>query len=393
MSTVAIIQARMTSTRLSGKVLASIGGRPALEYMLARVRRATRLDAIWMATTDNATDDPVADLCTRLEVPIFRGDEADVLGRYVGAMQAAGADTIVRLTADCPLIDPSLIDAAILLLQEGGFDYVSNVVERSYPDGLDVEVSTAEALAAAGREAQHPYHREHVTPYLRTGAYDDLPTGQFKVGHLHAPADFGHLRWTVDTPADLRRVQAMAASLPDDHGWMDALALVTRRPHLLAEDKDMALPITLRRAEGNDADMLLAWANASDSSAYNLRTTALIRREEHLVWLARTLVSDTAAIWIAEAGGGWPVGQIGLVLRDAALEVDIYVVPRMRGKGIAQAMLDAVHPAAAEAWPGVKLLARVKPKNKASRRLFEAAGYVCTATEPNHLVLAREKME
>ena len=113
MATVAIIQARMTSTRLPGKVLADLAGQPLLEYMIARVRRARRLDGLCVATTENRADDPVADLCDKLGVAVFRGDETDVLGRFAGAADTAQADTIVRLTADCPVIDPTVIDQAI----------------------------------------------------------------------------------------------------------------------------------------------------------------------------------------------------------------------------------------------------------------------------------------
>ena len=112
MTVAAIIQARMTSTRLPGKVMTDLNGRPLLAYMLARVRRAQRVDRVIVATTANATDDAVAELCGRLDVPVFRGDEVDVLGRFVGAASQFGADTIIRLTADCPLVDPAIIDAA-----------------------------------------------------------------------------------------------------------------------------------------------------------------------------------------------------------------------------------------------------------------------------------------
>ncbi|HUS96970.1 MAG TPA: glycosyltransferase family protein, partial [Hyphomicrobiaceae bacterium] len=164
MNTVAIIQARMTSTRLPGKVLAEFAGQPMLSYMLDRVRRAQSLDGILIATTLNHTDDPVVDLCHEVGVAVFRGSEADVLGRYAAAAADAQADTIVRLTADCPLIDPHLIDQAVSTFREGGFDYLSNSIQLSYPDGLDVEVFTRSALARANAEANLPFHREHVTP-------------------------------------------------------------------------------------------------------------------------------------------------------------------------------------------------------------------------------------
>ncbi len=358
----------MTSTRLPGKVLAEVAGRPLLAYMLARVRRAESLDAIWVATTPNATDDPVASLCETFDVPVFRGDEADVLGRFDAAAEAAGADIIVRLTADCPLMDPGLIDAAVEMMGEGHFDYLSNAVERTYPDGLDVEVFTRAALQKAAREAHEADEREHVTPYMRGEG--------FRIGHLRGAEDLSEMRWTVDTPADLAHVRAMAAALPADHDWRDALALVG------------PANVVLRPAEAGDADLLLAWANADDSLANKLRTTEPIPRETHVAWLARICARDDAAIWIAETVGK-PKGQVRLERRGDALEVDVYVAPAERGKGIALTMLDAARQAAATQWPGGTLMARIKPENRASLRLFEKAGYVRTADDADHVVLCR----
>lgn len=384
MTTVAIIQARMTSTRLPGKVLAEINGRPALAYMLARVRRARRLDALWVATTVNATDDPVADLCSSLEIPVFRGDEGDVLGRYAAAAAAAKADAVVRLTADCPLSDPAVIDEAVLLFAEGDFDYLSNVMKRTYPDGLDVEVFTRETLLACERGAALPFHREHVTPYMRTGAYKDIPTGDFKVGHIMAPADFSHLRWTVDTVADLAHVRTLAEALRDEDGWLEAIALLTRCPRLL--DREQAPPVRLRPARPEDADVLFEWVNRPDSLAGKLKTTAPIARADHDAWFARRLSSPDAAIWIAEVAGV-PAGQVRLELTDGALDVDIYVEPSHRRQGLGIAILKAVRKEAAERWPGVPLCARIKRDNRASQGLFARAGYGAPAAALNHVMM------
>lgn len=387
MTTVAIVQARMTSTRLPGKVLADLQGRPMLAYMLARVRRAARLDAVWVATTVNATDDPVAALCDSLGVPVFRGDEGDVLGRYVAAAAVAEADAVVRLTADCPLADPAVIDEAVRLFADGGCDYLSNAMKRTFPDGLDVEVFSRRTLAVSDREAQLPFHREHVTPYMRAGVYKDIPTGDFKVGHILAPADFSHLRWTVDTAQDLAHVRALAAELPDDHGWMQAIALLTRRPQLLG--RDAPPPVRLRAARPDDAGLLFDWVNRADSLAGKLKTTAPIARREHDAWFARKLASDDAAIWIAELGGT-PVGQVRLELGDGALHVDIYVKPGQRQKGVGLAMLEAARSEAAARWPGVPLKAWIKLDNRASRQLFASAGYAEPVVAPGHLILQRE---
>ncbi|MSO74227.1 MAG: hypothetical protein EXQ99_03615 [Alphaproteobacteria bacterium] len=224
--TVAIIQARMTSSRLPGKVVADLGGKPVIERMIARVRRARSLDALWVATTTRATDDPLMALCAQLGVPVHRGDETDVLARFVGAAWAAKADVVVRLTADCPMSDPLLIDQVVGAYAEGSVDYASNVLVRTYPDGLDVEVFSRAALEEAALMAMQPFHREHVTPWLQTGFRPGLPTGRFRLRHVVSDIDLGVMRWTVDHEADLDLIRHLFAALPEGFSWREALALV-----------------------------------------------------------------------------------------------------------------------------------------------------------------------
>jgi len=384
MTTIAIIQARMTSSRLPGKVLADLAGRPLLAYMISRVRLAERLDGICVATTVNATDDPVANLCQDLGVPVFRGDEMDVLGRYAAAAKAE-ADIIVRLTADCPMIDPTLIDQAIGMFSDGAYDYLSNSIHLSYPDGLDVEVFTRAALDTANREATEVFHREHVTPYMRTGIYPDLAAGDFKVGNMTAPADFSHLRWTVDNAEDLERVRRLVVALPPDFGWLEAVSLLTRRPDLFDGNAIEAPDVRLRPATNDDAECLYQWVNRPDSLANKLKTHDPISHDSHCAWFRESQVSADTGIWIAECDGA-AVGQVRLDHRDRALEVDIYVDQQARGKGIALAMLDAARVCAATRWPETPLVARIRPDNWASRRLFAKAGYGSVTVAPDHLI-------
>jgi len=230
---VAVIQARMTSTRLPGKVLMDIAGKPALELMLSRVSKAKTLDRIVIATTSNATDDPVADLCRRLGVGVFRGSEVDVLERYLGAALEARATTVVRLTADCPFADPAVIDGAVDFFRGGYWDYAGNANRRTFPDGLDVEVFSATALGRAAREARHPFAREHVTPYLRGIKTEMIGDGHFRRGDYMFVADFAHVRWTLDRPDDLERLRRLASLLPEGFGWLEALSVATKFPDLL----------------------------------------------------------------------------------------------------------------------------------------------------------------
>ncbi|MEZ5139552.1 MAG: glycosyltransferase family protein [Acidimicrobiales bacterium] len=199
-----VVQARAGSTRLPGKVLADLGGQPMLGFQLHRLLPITdRLRAtIVVATSDLPGDDAVAAVAEHVGVGVVRGSEADVLGRYAIALAQHPADTVVRLTGDCPLTDPFIVEAAISLHLETGADYTSNVLPRSYPKGLDVEVLSARALRHAELEATEAADREHVTPYstgdLSGSAWPTCTSGQ----------NLGEEWWTVDTPADLDRLRA-----------------------------------------------------------------------------------------------------------------------------------------------------------------------------------------
>ena len=235
---VGILQARVGSSRLPGKVLMPACGRPLIARMIDRVRRANRLADLWLATSVNPENDALVEEARRLGVPVHRGSEDDVLARFAGAAAQARGDVLVRLTGDCPLHDPAVIDEAVGLYAEGGADYVSNALEPTFPDGLDVEVFSREALDRADREATTTVQREHVTPFIHRH-HDPDPARPFRVRHFRAPADFSHLRWTVDEPADYdfvcRVFEALLPSQPD-FGWLDVVALLTREPSLLGQN-------------------------------------------------------------------------------------------------------------------------------------------------------------
>jgi len=249
--TIAIIQARMSSSRLPGKVLLDIAGQPMLERVVARAQAAVSLDQVMVATRGDPFDDPVADCCSQRGYPVYRGSLQDVLDRYYQAARASQADVVVRLTADCPLIDPQLIDHTVGAffgqLEPGSqifgsstrplsdlapFDFAANRLPppwgRSYPIGLDVEVCSFQALERAWREAKQPHQREHVMPYLYEQA------GRFRIVLIHHSPDYGTLRWTVDTPQDLELVRQVYSRFHgrDDFTWQEVLALFEREPEL-----------------------------------------------------------------------------------------------------------------------------------------------------------------
>lgn len=253
---IAIIQARMGSSRLPGKVLLDLEGKPMLIRVVERTRLSESIDGVVVATTSEPADDPIANLCRQCGIDFFRGDMYDVLDRYYQTARQFGAQTIVRITADCPLIDPQVVDRTVdaffgkttsndyLLsvekhqivsfnFQTGTpFDFAANRLPppfgRTYPIGLDTEVCTFAALKTAWTEAQEKHQREHVMPFF----YDNLE--RFRVLLVNHEKDFGSLRWTVDTPEDLEAVRRIFAAFPgqDDFSWLEVLNLFEQHPEL-----------------------------------------------------------------------------------------------------------------------------------------------------------------
>jgi len=197
MTVLAILQARATSTRLPGKVLRPILGEPMMARQIERLQRARRIDSLVVATSVEDSDLPVAELAARLGCKAHRGDLADVLGRFSGALAQHGpAEHVVRVTADCPLTDWRILDAVIERHLASDADYTSNTVDRSFPKGLDVEIVRAARLREAAAEARDSYEREHVTPFFYRRPE------RFRIEQLVQPEKLDHLRWTVDTPDD-----------------------------------------------------------------------------------------------------------------------------------------------------------------------------------------------
>jgi spore coat polysaccharide biosynthesis protein SpsF len=226
---VAIIQARMGSTRLPDKVLQDIGGETMLARVVRRTQRARLLDQIVVATTIEASDDAIMAECDRLGVPVFRGDEQDVLDRYYHAAEAYDAEAVVRITSDCPFIDPEMVDQVIRAFLDEKPDYAGNTLVRAYPRGVIPEIMAMSTLARAWREATESYQRVHVTPYIYQNP------GSFHLLPLMGEVDLGDYRWTVDTPEDLEFARAVYACLGnnDSFGWLDVLELLTQKPELM----------------------------------------------------------------------------------------------------------------------------------------------------------------
>jgi spore coat polysaccharide biosynthesis protein SpsF len=208
MTVLAILQARMSSRRLPGKVLAPVLGQPMIQRQIERILRAKRVDKLLVATSVMSHDNSIAEVCAAISQPCFRGSLDDVLGRFVAAMNAHGpADHVVRLTADCPLIDWTIIDRCVSEHLAAGADYTSNAIVRTFPDGLDVEVIRADTLRIANARAHDRESREHVTPFIYSNP--DI----FRIRHVTQPVNLAALRWTVDNADDLAFVREVYAHL------------------------------------------------------------------------------------------------------------------------------------------------------------------------------------
>ncbi len=225
----AIVQARMSSHRLPGKVLKPILGEPMLSHQIRRIQRSHNIDKLIVATSDHYSDNAIASLCSQLSIGCFRGSLSNVLERFFLAAEAFKPEHIVRLTGDCPVIDPVIIDDVISLHLKQKSDYCSNCHPATYPDGLDVEVMTWQALLTAYREAESKLDLEHVTPYIA------LHPERFRIANKLSVEDNSHLRWTVDEAEDFELINQLfnrLYPLKPNFEYQDMLNLIGESPNL-----------------------------------------------------------------------------------------------------------------------------------------------------------------
>lgn len=225
----AIVQARMSSTRLPRKTLAIIAGKPMLAHVIERLKGARLLQGIVVATTTNQADDAIAERAEKLRVYVFRGSEDDVLDRYYQAFRKYPADVVVRVSSDCALADPHVVDRVVSHYLRGNYDYVSNILKRTYPDGLDVEVFSFKALEKAWQETKWASEREHVTSYIFKNP------DKFKLANVENEVNLSHFRWTVDWKEDLKFVRQVYKHLYKEGQIFymeDILELLREHPNL-----------------------------------------------------------------------------------------------------------------------------------------------------------------
>ena len=237
MKVVAIIQAHMGSTRLPGKVFKDLADEPMLACVVDRTRRAQTLDEVVVATTVQSADEAIVRLCAKRDWPCFRGSEEDVLDRYYQAAVAHQADVVVRITSDCPLIEPEIVDRVVreFLERQPEVDYACNTLpRRTFPRGLDTEVMRFDVLEQAWREDDNPAWREHVTPYIQR--HPDL----FHIYGVVNEVDYSHMRWTVDTPQDLAFVRRVYEHFGHDRfSWREVLVVLEQYPAWLEINQDV----------------------------------------------------------------------------------------------------------------------------------------------------------
>lgn len=238
MKIVATIEARMTSTRLPGKVLKPIIGRSILELLIERLQRAEHLDEIVVATTINDTDQPIIDLCEKLNVKYFRGSEEDVLKRVLDAAKSVSADLIVEITGDCPFVDPDIVDECIQVFLNGKYDYVSNTIKRSFPIGFDVQVFPVSILEEVNALTSDPVDHEHVSIYI----YEHPERYRLKNIEVDEDMFWPDLGVTLDTQEDYELIRSIFEELyPQNSAFsaLDVIKLLRDRPELVSINRNI----------------------------------------------------------------------------------------------------------------------------------------------------------
>ena len=229
---IAVLQSRMGSSRLPNKALIKLNGKPAILRMVDRIKEAKTVKEIWLATGKSKINNKLEKIFSNTKIKVFRGDDDDVLSRFVEISKISKADIIIRLTGDCPLIDPKIIDETVELLINRKADYASNILKRKFPDGLDVEVFTKHTLLETGEFAEAGFSREHVTTYMHGLHKKKYRKGDFKKASLEYTSDFSHLRWTLDEEKDHIFLDKIYKNLPANSSWQDIVSFLIKHPLL-----------------------------------------------------------------------------------------------------------------------------------------------------------------
>lgn len=387
MKVVAIIQARVGSTRLPNKVLKTIQGKTILSHQIERLRLSKEIDEIIIATTVEERDISICREAEENNLRYFRGSETDVLSRFMGAAAMAEADVVVRLTSDCPLMDPFIIDKMILKIKEGNHKFISNagaLANRTFPRGLDIEVFTFDLLNEAYSHATETYQREHVTPYL----YENCKSVYYFKGF----ADYSKYRWTLDTEEDWQFISKVYDHFykgKHDFFYDEILEFIINNPQIskINEHVEQAyiqkdLCFTLRLCDYNDMDLVFEWVNDPSVREQSFSQDP-ITYKEHVNWFNKQMSANPYYYFIAEYGNQ-PVGQIRLNLYNDTFIISYLIAKEYRGQGHGKRILNEIELEVLKQVSKAKLLGEVKKDNLASQKAFMSLGYECSEHEDHY---------
>ena len=342
-----------------------------LEFMLRRLT-SLHVDHLVVATSVLDRDDAVVDIANACHVAVVRGSEADVLDRFRSALDEFPSDHVIRLTADCPLSDARMIEAVVAHHIATNADYTSNVLPRSFPKGLDVEVCRASVLRLAATEAVDLAEREHVTPFVYRRPE------RFQLANWSSGHDLGDERWTVDTPDDMQFVREIVARVGDRHAtWEQMLAVVGRTAPTPDTDD-----VVLRPATFDDAQLLLDLRNDPDAVRWSTSGSP-ISEADHGQWCRNVLDNPAHRIRIAQRGGT-SIGFVRVAVHEGIGTVSIAVDRHCRGNGYSALMLKAIVKDCNADCQVRELAATIHPDNRASMRAFAAAGFLASPEAAAH---------
>lgn len=382
-----IIQARLAAKRLPGKVLKKINGKPLLEILISRLRYCKTVKNIIIATTENPKDKKIVALAKKLKIPVFWGSENDVLDRYYRAASKFKAKDIVRITGDCPLIDPAIIDKVVSVYKKNkkDIDYVSNVHPPTFPDGMDVEVFSFEALRKSWKKATLRSEREHVTSYIVN--HPKI----FRTKNVSYKKNFSNLRLTIDNKEDLILAKNLFNILKNNKrfGLEDILNIWRTNPNIFFINQHY------RRNEGYIKSLETDLNNLNIRKAtykdlkfiFDLRNEEMVRLKsfnnkpiclkEHRQWFKKNLTDNSSIIYIIDIKN-LPIAQVRFdFIKEKEAEINIAVIKDFRNKGYGTEVLKKSSNNFLEEFPQIKTIyAFIKPDNKASLRSFEKAGFL-----------------
>lgn len=387
----------MSSSRLPGKVLKPLLGEPMLSRQIERIRRTSRIDNVIVATSTSGGDDQIEELCNELGVRCFRGSLENVLDRFYLAAEIFSPDYVMRLTGDCPLFDPDLADELIDFFLKGDYDYASNSVEPTFPDGLDMEIMKFSALKTAWKEAKLLTEIEHVTPYISN--HSEL----FRIGSMKNDEDLSAMRWTVDEPADYLFISRIYESLyPGDpcFSWRDVLSYLYTHPEI------SDLNSSIRRNEGFESS-LIKQAKQAVIKLDRVFLRILLPEdvtEKYLGWLnndrtTRHLVTKSAEMenlkeYVRERYDADDVLFYGIYLRDTGDHIgNVKLEPvdfskkeailgiligesRWRGKGICKEVCNGIAEYSFSILKLEKIFLGVEYENKNAMKCYKSCGFI-----------------